>query len=178
MEKLQKLKEVIDTASKTGRKILVKGYRSSSGRVSDAIIELVDPSEGYAKLVRESLTKLPSASGGEFPPELVQKASEELAASFHKTLTREVVGEGPRTSITYEAPEGARWKLKNGDNNSVAVFHVLMHFSREKEAAVSKVNSRPLTKAKEHLKKQLPIGNYVGQLLFEPDKFEGVSLIG
>ena len=173
---MQAIKSEIEKAYEGSRRLRIDGYRTSDGGVLDYEVVLL-PENGYKDMVGASLEKLDSVAFPEDADQDVRDCEEqargELRASFFKSL-----GDGHgRTGPVYEY-SGKGWWFDAGKEGVV----ILRGMRRESCKVVSgerskPVNSKPLTKAKNLIRKQLPIDEYLGQLVLAEEKVASVAAL-
>jgi hypothetical protein len=174
---MQEVKKAVEAAKAGGKVLRVKGYRSSTGTTLDYDLELMDAG-GYLRLVEQSFDKVLQAG---FPPgtpaEVLaegQKARDELRESFARTLagTQPERGFGPELQDT-----GKGWWFDKGRPEAVIVQNLRAVRDPKVSGNQREVKSKPLTLAKNALRRQLPVDSYVGRLVLEAGKFVSVEVV-
>jgi hypothetical protein len=175
---IPELREVLVEASNTTRKIRVEGYKNSKGEVSDLEVKMLPP-DGYRSLVAASIDKMQTEGFSKPEDDSIDaetwgKALMEQEESWRKTMDEE----HSQRSMGEKYAHDASGLINKVDDPDYILIQHLEKISRDvTEESEKKTKSRPLTIAKNAIKRQAPIGNYIGSLSFEPGKFESVSII-
>lgn len=117
----------------------------------------------YHNLVEKSVTELELliSENSDKWDELTKQAADDVMASFKKTLAAHAEGKQNEdyTKINQYIPIGGGANINTTDN-TVQVFGLLNSKVTITEGVFKPVNSRPLTIAKDKIRKQLPISKF------------------
>lgn len=159
----EEIKAAVDRAIKENLPLEIKGYRSSTGSISDYTVRLIGK-DGYLKLVEQSLNQISQTwNPGEYDEHTWDSAKEQLAASWTITLNG---GHNKPQPSTDKEPEPDVIQLRN--------MECLSRFEHEEGKTVK---SKALTLAKNDIVLQLPLGSFLGQLKLQPGKVDSVKVI-
>jgi hypothetical protein len=174
--KAKTIKEQIDIIKQDlaeGKILTIKGYINSKGQNNNYIVKYAGE-DGYLKLVKKSRDMLLRLENNiHLKPEHISDgdwsaACMEQLSSFQKTLD----GDQPKREYKPN-PE------KDNDPNFASIPNLVLinKTSNGDEQPEKKKNYRShKTEAKDILRKELPVGSYLGQMTFTPEKFDSIEL--
>lgn len=165
------------------RRLEIERYSSANGKISNFVVELL-PADGYDDLVKRSHEDLTVKreelkqnilveSNGEVTPEMVDCCIAELLASWERRMAGQI---SERVSNQDLTDSGQGYHTKAG-SDTVTVFNVL-RISEDMVTPPRKKESKwGKTRVKSALTRQLPIGDYIGQMNFKMDNVDDVRVV-
>jgi NTP pyrophosphatase (non-canonical NTP hydrolase) len=169
---MNQAKQVVTEVANGGKKLRVIGYVNTAGEKRDLEVELIGPA-GYRDLVRASVAWLEKQ---ERPDQFAEKDWDagkfEQWTSWTNTLNGD--GSGRREdNLKYVAGTGYATR---DDRPEAIVVTGLKNLLPREPVSLDKCRT-PVTAVKKWLQANAPVGDFMGNIILEPGKFERVESI-
>ncbi len=173
MQTIESIQDEVADAIASNRPLVIKGYVSSSGAVTDYAVRVIG-SSGYRALVEQAIDEL--QRGVLVVPDGADKAvweqaRAEQAVSWQKTLD----GEHRASQWGDSYAQNGRGYFTKAGEDVVYIKHLSVIEKEIVTPETSTVNSATKTKYKKLIVDQSPLGSYLAVLKLAPEKVISVN---
>jgi hypothetical protein len=178
---IEEVKKIIKEAWETTRKLSVTEYKNSRGNTYNYELEMIGH-DGYLEMIKNCLKLLEEDAYEKIDSKRVsqedfERALQQLEVSWKKSLN----GEHKRPAAKVTDVEKKTGYVKDEDDhvnirNMRVISKVVVDYSNP-DAPKVRSDTKPVIRAKNFIREQSPLKDFLGNLRFEDGKFKRIAVL-